>query len=216
MTAALSWGYNQVATRVKSFAYAGQQAYLGTISAALAVINAAGDVAAVGYMTPQMHGAKNSANFLNYQVANTYANLLKTLNPNAKIDYPVKDATPNAQNQWIENHPLKPSRLAISDTCHVLRPLAIKQQVMMNYLNQGNWFNRHVTARLAAPLSAVGMIVAAAGRTVLGVIAAVFSLITCGCSKTLNTWAWNGLNTPGFMINQLQHGLLGILRPSLV
>jgi hypothetical protein len=216
MTAALTWGYNQVATRVTNFASAGQQAYLGAISAALTVINAAGDVAAFRTMDPAMNGARNSANFLNHYVANTYADLLKTINPNAKFVNSTKDATRNAQNQWIENHPTANGRLSISDTCHVLRPLAIKQQAMMNSLNQGNWLNRHVTARLAAPLSAVVMIVAAAVRTVLGVIAAIFSIITLGCSRTLNTWAWHGLNTPGFMINQLQHGILGFFRPSLV
>jgi hypothetical protein len=221
MSAVISWGYHQIANRVSNFGYAGVRAYQGVISSALAIFNSAGNIASLGADRPSEFAAQTLATTVNSSVANTYIRLLFTINPNAKVSGLPTDQHKDTRNCdkpncTQENHPLAVGRISISETPLALRTLAIKQQVMMRHLNQGNWLNRNITARLAAPLSAVVIIVAAAARTVLGLIAAVFSFLALGCSHTLNSWAWHGLFTPGFMINQLEHGILGFLRPSKV
>lgn len=219
---ALSWGYHQVESRAWNLGYAGANAYQGVLNAATAVISTAGDLATLRNLHPAHQVARIFSVNTDRSITNTYLYLLQTLNPNAQF-YRLNDDLVNRGTEqdprWHKRHPLAEGRVEIGNTPTLLRSLAIKQQAIMNDLNQkdSHWINRNISARLFAPVSAIAMVVATAVTTVFGAIAAVLSFIpTFGMSTRVNTFAFDNLRTPGFMLNQLHQGVLGFFRPHLV
>jgi hypothetical protein len=218
---ALSWGYHQVADRVVNTGSAAKQTYNTALTAVQAVFNSAAYLASLGMNTPARDISRFNAAQLNWGLSNTYLSILGIINPNA-IDTAedLYDLPPNtrktADKGTVERYPLSPTRITISDTPVALRSLAFKQQTLMNTLNQSNFFIRHVAARLAAPVTAVALIVYAAVRMVFGALAAIGSAVLCGSNTKLNQFAWHNLGNTGFILNQLQNGILGIVRPELV
>jgi uncharacterized membrane protein len=49
-----------------------------------------------------------------------------------------------------------------------------------------------------------------------GLVAAVFSILSLGLDPRLNTIAYDALQTPAWMLNQIHQGILGFFRPELV
>ena len=217
---ALSWGYHQVANRVVQTGHAALSTYNTAITTAQGVLNSAAYLASFGTNLPAREISRFNALHLNYGLSNTYLKILGMINPNVlkakQGTYKLPQDTVVEENRTVERKPLSLDRIAISDTSVALRSLAIWQQDLMNSLNKGNSFNRHVTARLAAPVTAVIAIVYAAVRMVFGALAAIASAMACGSKVKLNQFAWNNLANGGFILNQLQNGLLGIIRPDLV
>lgn len=217
---ALSWGYHQVANRVVQTGHAALSTYNTTITSAQGILNSAAYLASFGTNPPAREISRYNAIQINYGLSNTYLNILGIINPNVlkaeKGTYELPKDTEEKKGKTVESHPLSPARILISNTSVALRSLAIWQQGLMNSLNGSNFFNRHVTARLAAPVTAVAAIVYAAVRMVFGALAAIGSVLACGSKVELNQFAWHNLANGGFILNQLQNGLLGIIRPDLV
>lgn len=217
---ALSWGYHQIGRRVVATGHGALYTYNTAITAAQGVFNSAAFLASFGTNPSACNISRFNAMNINYRLSNTYLSILGMINPNVlkaeQETYALPTDTVNKENRTVERHPLSPARIEISNTSVALRSLAIWQGDLMFRLNGSNLFNRHVTARLAAPVTAVAAIVYAAVRMVFGAIAAIGSALLCGLNVQLNQFAWHNLANGGFILNQLQNGLLGIIRPDLV
>lgn len=205
------WGFHQVTSRAQNLGIAGVSAYQATINSALAVINAVGSLATL--QQGSQASARIAATQAGIGIADTYIFLLNTLNPNAR--------TTLIDNDWdgatrSYRHPLANGRILYGQTPTALRELAVKQHNIMRILNRGSWLQRHVTARLAAPLISIGMMVAAVATTALGLLQAALSVVALGTSKSLNTRASDNLRSPAIIFNQFYNGILGIIRPDMV
>ena len=93
---------------------------------------------------------------------------------------------------------------------------AIKyQHLTLDYLNNGCWVNREVTARLLVPLSATVVTVTAVARIVWGSVAAVASVATLGFVTSLNQTAHESLGNLEVIILQIHSLREAILDPAL-
>ncbi|HNA61942.1 MAG TPA: hypothetical protein PKW79_02575 [Rhabdochlamydiaceae bacterium] len=217
---ALSWGYHQIGRRVVITGHAALYTYNTAITAAQGVFNSAAFLASFGTNPFACDISRHNAICINYGLPRVYLGILGIINPNVlnaeQGTYGLPPDIVQGQERTVERTPLEPTRIEISHTSVALRSLAIRQHNLMRRLNESNLFDRHVTARLAAPVTAVAAIVYAAVRMVFGAIAAIGSALLCGLNVQLNQFAWHNLANGGFILNQLQNGLLGIIRPDLV
>jgi hypothetical protein len=203
----ISWSYHQISHRVSNFCSAGSYAYQGTIAGALAAITTVADLIQLGSNRNTRLCARNFSADFDYSISKTFEHALKSLNPSAEI----------TMAPTVKKSRFGDGSRPINSISPSLREFAVWQHNTMRELNSSpHMFNRQISARLAAPLMAIAGIVRAVVRTIIGVITALFALVTCGYFTDANTIGYYDIANTGFIINQVHQGVLGFFRPSLV
>ena len=147
-----------------------------------------------------------SAHLLNKATAETFIAILNIFNSDSPGLFGLKGDNVNLSNY----------RIKLCGTSTFLRSFAIWQNAKMAKLCKGGFVSRHFIARIAAPVTGVLGAVAAAACMALGMVGAVFAVLSLGRYKLLNEITYQLLANPGFIINQLTCGILGFFRPSIV
>ncbi len=140
----------------------------------------------------------------------TYLNLLRVINPNARL---IKKTDIETRTEF----PSAPGFLPAKEMPLFLFSFSKLQQKILDGLNRSSWMiNRQITVRIVAPITSALGIVAGGGVFAFGAINAGLSVITLGTRPALNTLAYQSFKAPGWMQNQLRQGTLGIYRPGLL
>ncbi|MCC5832854.1 MAG: hypothetical protein JJU12_07425 [Chlamydiales bacterium] len=126
-------------------------------------------------------------------VSKPYVNLLKTLNPTAKLP-PIRG--------FDEVHP---------GICTPY-PSEKLDNLAENYFKSKNFFKKHVASRLTYVLLAITFVITRIVDGIIGLIAAAFSLITLGKLPFLNKTAYRGLCATG-IIHDLFYCTLKVINP---
>ena len=199
-----TWTYAQVQPRISHAGTAALSAYNTTLFAVQAVVASACYLASLGTNQEILTIHKYNERTLNSCIPSAYLCFLKIFNPSVENHFQLPTEE-NLQSHWVN----------LSTTAVALRHPAAEQAKWMNFLKNSKEFSYHIT-RIAAPLSAIALVVYATARMVLGTLAAALSCACFGTVPALNKWAWENLANGGFILTQLQNGLLGIIRPDLV
>jgi hypothetical protein len=202
----ISWGFrtgaNELYLGTESVGSTVKEACSTVVHLAFAALNASGDLMTVG-SSPQLRmAARHLEVGCGDSFANTYLGLLRIINPHARINRP-------SPYPYV----VSKGRIKSKDTPSSLRFYSNMQQRTLTVLNS-YWLTRGLVC-IAAPLSAVIQLVAGVVSLFFGLAFAALSVATLGLSTRINSWAYDRLKTPGWMINQLHMGILGFFRPDL-
>lgn len=137
----------------------------------------------------------------NKLVVRPYANILQTINPEAKFSGNL--ACPGNKSPMISGH----GDGFISDMV-----ISSLKNVAIACYRSNNFLKRHVASRLTYALLAVSCLVTRAVDGIIGILAAGLSILTVGKFESLNNLAYRTLKAPG-IINDLFYCTIKFINP---
>lgn len=176
---------------------------LGTLHLTGVLFNASGHLISFGRSPGFNKAAKKLEIAFGDSCSNLYLHSIKILNPHA-----------STRAMPVPAYPVAHGRLDPQHTPPQLHGFYEIQQIILHSLNGSAYkvvracgFGFNLVSTLAA-------LVVGAVTTTFAMLAALVSAIPClGLSSTLNSWAYDNLKAPAWMLNQLRLGLVGIFSP---